>query len=94
MSLTNTAANVDYTPMATPGTLTFNTGDAVTNDPASSTFQCFTVPIANDNDVEGNENFILNLTNPTGFIVIDPSRSNSQATVVINDDDRKLKIFP
>ena len=90
MSLTNTAMDVDYTPMATPATLVFNAGSSVTDNPSTSSFQCFTVPIINDNDVEGNENFLLGLTGPSGLIVVDPNRPDSTATVIIIEDDRKL----
>ena len=82
--------NVDYTPMATPGVLNFAAGSVVTNSAATSSFQCFTVPIINDNDVEPDENFMLGLTSPTGLIVIDPNRPDSTATAIITNDDRKL----
>ena len=80
--------NVDYTPA--PIVLNFPAGIMVTNNAATSSFQCFTVPITNDNDVEPDENFTLGLTNPTGLIVVDPNRSDSTATGIIINDDRKL----
>ena len=82
--------NVDYTPMATPSVLNFTVGSMLTNNPNTSSFQCFTVPITNDTDVEPDENFILGLTNPTGLIVLDPNRPDSMATVTIVSENRKL----
>ena len=89
-SLTNTAMNVDYMPMATPSVLTFAADSPVTNDPTTSSFLCFTVPITDDNDVESNENFMLGLTSPTGLIVVDANRPDSTAVATIIDNDRKL----
>ena len=89
-SLTNTAMNVDYTSMATPSVLNFTVGSMVTNNPNTSSFQCFTVPITDDTDVEPDENFILGLTSPTGLIVLNPNRPDSTATVTIISDDSKL----
>ena len=82
--------NADYIPMATPSVLTFDANSPVTNDAATSSFECFTVPIINDNDVEPDENFMLGLTSPTGLIVVDPNRPDSTATVTIISEDRKL----
>jgi len=69
----NTASSgADYTP--TSGTLTFNPG---------ITQQTINIPILADNDQEGTETFIINLSNATGGASI----SDGQANVTITDDD-------
>ena len=73
--------------MASPSDLTFSAGARVTNNATTSSSQCFTVPIINDDDDEESENFVLGLGSPTGLIVVDTGRFDSQAVVTINDDD-------
>ncbi|MEM7034477.1 MAG: Calx-beta domain-containing protein [Chloroflexota bacterium] len=66
-------AGTDYT--ATSGTLTFNTGE---------TSQTINVPIIGDTSNEGNETFVVNLTNLTVSAVV---FADNQATGTITDDD-------
>ncbi|MEO1592302.1 MAG: Calx-beta domain-containing protein [Cyanobacteria bacterium J06632_22] len=71
---TATAGN-DYA--TTTGTLNFA---------PNQTTQTLTIPILNDLDVEGNEAFTLNLSNPVGAVL----GSNSQSTITILDNDLEL----
>ncbi len=64
-------AGSDYT--ATTGTLSFATGE---------TTKTINVPIIGDTTVEGNETFLVNLTNPTNAIL-----SDSQGSGTITNDD-------
>ena len=50
---------------------------------------CFDVRIIDDDAVEENgpEQFTLGLASPTGLIVVDSNRDDSEATVSITDDD-------
>ena len=73
--------------MATPNPLIFTSGSPVTNSPATSSQQCFSVPIINDMIDESDEVFSLGLANPTNLIRVDAGRSDSTATVTIFDDD-------
>ena len=82
---TNTAADDDYTP--SPVVLVFFIDEAITDNPATSSSRCFNVEIIDDDDIEGNENFVLGLASPTDLIVIQP---DSQAIVTITDNDSKL----
>ncbi|WP_218653149.1 ELWxxDGT repeat protein [Nostoc sp. TCL26-01] len=72
---TATAPN-DYT--NTPITVNFAAGE---------TSQTFTIPIANDTLVEGNETINLSLANPTGGAILG---SQKNATLVIIDNDVQL----
>ena len=67
----NASERCDYA--TTVGTLRFAAGE---------TSKTIIIPIVNDVLVEGNETFLLRLTNPTGA-----SLGTSQATVTINDND-------
>ncbi len=69
---TTCAANIDY--ITTSGTLTFNAG---------VTSQTFIVAICNDNVFENSEIFNVDLTNPIGTILGQPS----SAQVTITDTD-------
>ena len=66
-------AGADYT--NTSGTLTFTNG---------VTSRTITVPLINDSDVEGNEDFTVGLTNPTGGAAFG-SYTNVTATIRDND---------
>ena len=67
-----TATNgADY--IGQTGTLTFVAGD---------TSESITVPVLNDTVYEGNETFVVNLTNPTNATIADP-----QGLGTITDDD-------
>jgi hypothetical protein len=66
-------AGSDYT--ATSGTLNFAVGE---------TQKTFTVPIANDTAVEGNETFNVTLSSPTGGATLG---TPATTVVTINDDD-------
>ena len=64
-------AGTDYT--STNGTLTFNAGE---------TTKTITVTVTGDTDVEGNETFNIDFTNPNGALLTD-----NQALGTINGDD-------
>ncbi len=66
------SSGVDYT--STSGTFTFSAGE---------TSKVFTVPISNNNSIEGNRAFSLNLSGPTGGA----SLGVSSALATINDDE-------
>lgn len=53
---------------------------------AGQTSERIVIGIVDDDTAEINENFVLRLSSPTNGLRIGP---NSQATVVILDDDRK-----
>ena len=78
---------MDYFQQASPPTLEFPAGSSVTNDRTTSTSRCFTVPIIDDPDFDPGETFILGLMGETGFIAINDLLPESQATVMINDND-------
>jgi uncharacterized delta-60 repeat protein len=63
----------DYTPRS--GTVTFQQTD---------TAKTIVIPISQDSEIEGNENFFVRLSNPTGGAVLG---LNSLGTAVIVDDD-------
>ena len=69
----NAASTTDYTPVTTATKLDFASG-------VSS--QTFTVATTEDNLHEGNETFLVELTEPVGAII-----SDAQATGTINNDD-------
>ena len=73
--------------VASTNPLTFPSGSPVTNSPATSSQQCFSVPIIDDNIVDPNEMFSLGLASPTNLIRVDPGRADSTATVTIIDND-------
>jgi len=64
----------DYAPAS--GTLQFAAGEA---------FKTFTVPVADDLYVEGNETVKLSLSNPTGGAVFSGSPNTATLTIVDND---------
>ena len=83
---THTGVDPDYIAIASPSSiLTFPAGSSVTNNPLTTSSQCFTVSIVNDNLLDPNENFFLNIVGSSGLAVIDSNRN--QATVNIIDDD-------
>lgn len=86
-SFTRAAPNADYFQFAIPPVLTFTAGSSVTDDSSTSSSQCFSVPIIDDQLLDPNETFDLGLDNPGGLIVIDNSRVDSQTTVEIIDND-------
>jgi len=67
-------AGSDYT--STTGTLTWQAGE--------TGLKTFTVPVLTDSAAEGPETFTVNLSNPTGGVVIG---SPGTVTVTIADDD-------
>ena len=73
--------------VASTNPLTFPSGSPVTNSPATSSQQCFSVPIVDDIIDESNEIFSLGLASPTNLIRVDPGRADSTATVTIIDND-------
>ena len=75
-------ANVDYSTTLQPSMLTFPIGSVAGNT------QCFGVTIINDELVEGNENFFLNLVSTNAQVTVDQTRD--QATVNIIDEDSRL----
>ena len=84
------ARGVDYIAIPSPAVLVFTAGTPLTQNPLTSSTQCFTVPIINDNLVEVVETIQCGLINPTGLI--DPAGLNSQSTVFINIDEREYVI--
>jgi Calx-beta domain/S-layer homology domain len=64
----------DYT--ATSGTLTFA---------ANETSKSFTVSVADNNSVEGNRNFNINLSNPTNGALLDTPGGTAPVTIVDNE---------
>lgn len=70
-------AGADYTAVA--GVLTFTNGETV---------KTITVPIANDTEVEGNENFTVTLSNPTGGAQISGA---AVADITVTDNDSGLQ---
>lgn len=69
-------AGSDYT--AASGTVTFNPGEVS---------KSITIGITNDNVYEGNENFLVNLTNSTNGTIVD-----AQAIVTIQDDESQPSV--
>ena len=69
----NAASTSDYTPVPTAQTLTFAKGESSQN---------FTVSTTEDTLHEGNETFLVELTEPVGGTI-----STAEATGTINDDD-------
>ena len=84
------APGVDFISSFSPAVLLFTAGTSLTQSPLTSSTQCFTFPIINDNLVEVVEDIQFGLINPTGLI--DPAGLNSQATVFINIDEREYVI--
>ncbi|MBI5387365.1 MAG: carboxypeptidase regulatory-like domain-containing protein [Verrucomicrobia bacterium] len=77
-----TATNhLDYESAGTNGTLVFAPGETV---------KSFSVPLVNDNSVEDDETFFVELTNPTGGT---PLGGQRLATVTILNDDTAV-LFP
>ena len=88
--LTPAAAGLDFISSFSPAVLVFTAGTPLTQSPFTSSTQCFTFPIIDDDLVEVVEDIQLGLINPTGLI--DPVGLNSQATVFINIDERECVI--
>ncbi|WP_177169546.1 choice-of-anchor L domain-containing protein [Cylindrospermopsis raciborskii] len=65
--------NQDYTPVT--GTLTFNPGDSI---------QYIVVPLQDDDSVEGNETFFVNLSNVSGGAVL----GQTTGTVTITENEK------
>jgi len=82
----NTAtAGSDYT--ASSGTVSYTQGGSNDSSGACGT-RTFTVPIISDGSVEGDEQFYVNLTNPTTSNSLYPADiTNSQSIGTINNDD-------
>lgn len=78
-------ANDDYSTILQPSMVTFPIG-SVAGD-----IQCFGVTIINDELVEGNENFFLNLVSTNAQVTVDQTRD--QATVNIIDEDSRSCLF-
>ena len=72
------SAGTDYT--AKTGILTFAPG---------ITSQSIVIPITNDTAVESAENFVLNLSNPTGGAGIG---TNGEATITLTDNDTQIEL--
>ena len=87
LSPTNTVAGSDYVLPDPSIVLTFTAGSSVTDSASSTSVECFTVSIINDNEDDDDESFVCGLSNPTGLIVIDANRDASEARIAINDDD-------
>ena len=83
----NTASGLDYTASTDPSPLTFMAGATVTNNASTSTSECFTISITDDILDEGTEIFQLGLASSSSLIVIDTNRADSEALVVIIDND-------
>jgi hypothetical protein len=79
-------AGLDFISSFSPAVLVFTAGTPLTQSQFTSSTQCFTFPIIDDDLVEVVEDIQLGLINPTGLI--DPVGLNSQATVFINIDER------
>jgi hypothetical protein len=75
-----TATTADFDYVGTSGTATFAPGE---------TTATVTVPIIGDKDVEADETFALNLSNPVGAVVGDPGSGTGTIT---NDDVTRLRI--
>ncbi|GGD95122.1 Calx-beta domain-containing protein [Paenibacillus nasutitermitis] len=73
------AAGEDYTSVS--GTLTFASGEWT---------KTITVPILNDNDEEGDEQFTVTLSNPTGGAKLTAGASSTVVTIKSNDHYGKL----
>ena len=83
---TQTGVDPDYIAIASPSSiLTFPAGSSVTNNPLTTSSQCFTVSTINDNLLDPNENFFLNIVGTTGLAVIDPDRDQATVTIIDND---------
>ncbi len=67
-------AGADYT--ATSGTLTFAAGE---------TTKTFTISVADNNSVEGNRNFNVNLSSPTNGALLDTPGGTAPVTIVDNE---------
>ena len=79
---------IDYTANALPSaTLFFPAGSPITSSAATSSFQCFTVPILDDGLLEGTESFQLSLDGVVGLNFVNPSDILTTATVSIIDNE-------
>lgn len=67
------------------GGIDYNSGPYSVTFPAGMTSVLFDIQINDDNIIEGNESFTLNIINSSGITASNPS----QATVIIRDDDCK-----
>jgi hypothetical protein len=75
-----TATTADFDYVAASGTATFAPGETTTT---------VTVPVIGDKDVELDETFALNLSNPSGAVLGDPASGTGTIT---NDDVTRLRI--
>lgn len=73
----NAVAGIDY--VAASGTLSWNDGEGGEKS--------FTVPLTNDDDVEGDETVTLILSNPTGATL----GTTTSMTLIIRDDDVAIR---
>jgi hypothetical protein len=65
----------------------------VTKRSSKSTYvECFRLNVANNDRVEGNKIVVLGLASPTGVIILNPKRADSQATIKIVDDDHYVTV--
>ena len=81
--------------VANPAPVQYNAGIFVSGSTATTTaIECFTFPLIDDDVVEGLETVLLGLeaTIGIGLIEVDNSRADSQAIVIINDNDGKYCI--
>jgi hypothetical protein len=74
-----TAGPTDFTPVT--GTLTFTAG---------ITRQLFSIPITNDSLIEGDETFLVTLSNPLGVALANPMTAT---VTIVDDDDLGFKVL-
>ena len=77
-----------YCSIITGGGIDYDSGPYSITFPAGQTRTVFTVPLANDNSFESNENFVLTINSSSLLSRITPGNPH-QATVTIVDNDRK-----
>ena len=82
---THMGSDEDYVAEASPSDiLIFTAGSPVTNDRLTTSSQCFTVTINDDDLLDPDEDFFLRIGDPAGLAVIG---SRDEATVTIIDDE-------